>query len=101
MWPSNLKNIELCGGMNFTELWMLKERMDAGHVKMLLPPEKTWKDDGRYNTLYGDESGTYCICTCGLHGGAPGGNDEWCSITRINKLTESHASALVSGWPYA
>lgn len=101
MWPGNLKSIELCGGMNFTELWMLKERMVAGHIKMLQQPEKAWPErNGRWNTLYGDESGTWCICTEGIHGVGPHQNTDYCNITRINKLTTEHASKLLSGWPY-
>jgi len=95
MWPRDLKSIELSAGMNFTELWMVKERFDAGHLKMLQEPERVWNGPGRYYTLYGDEAGTYCFCTDGIQCGAP-----YCVITRINKLTKEHASHILSGWPY-
>lgn len=96
MWPADLKSIELRGGINFTELWMIKERFDAGHLKSLAPPEAVWQHNGRYNALYGDEAGTYCFCTEGS--GSP--LHEYVKVIRINKLTPEHASKLLSGWPY-
>ena len=92
MWPENLKSIELRGGMNFTELWMVKERFDAGHLKMLQTPEAVWDSTGRFYTLYGDEAGTYNFCTWGKPDNS--------TVTMINKLTPEHASHILSGWPY-
>lgn len=96
MWPADLKSIELRGGINFTELWMIKERFDAGHLKMLQEPEAAWNEAGRYYTMYGDEAGTYYFCTSGS--GSP--LYEYVQVTMINKLTPEHASKLLSGWPY-
>ncbi len=86
MWPADLKSIELRGGMNFTELWMVKERFDAGHLKMLKKPEPVWDSTGRYYTVYGDEAGAYTFCT---HG-APG------TVNMINKLTLKSASWILT-----
>jgi len=97
-----MTSIKLVGGINSTELWMIKERFEAGHLKMLQEPEKAWPENsGRYNTLFGDETGVYCFSTNGLYSAMPGShNSDWCSIIRINKLTSEHASQLLSGWPY-
>ena len=101
MWPGNLKSITLRGGMNSTELWMLKERMDAGNVKMLQAPEQAW-NAGAWHTLYGDGDVTYCICTAGQRPKKnPEPNDNALRIvTRVNKLTKEHADNLLAGWPW-
>lgn len=99
IWPGNLKSIELRGGMNETEMWMLKERMDAGGVKLLQGPDAAFGRAGQYHSLFGDEGGTYMIAT---HGN-PVKNDAfygWCFISLINKLDPATASKFLSGWPY-
>lgn len=100
IWPGRLDSIVLRGGMNETELWMLKERMDAGAIKMLKGPEQAFGGGGVYHSIMGDEGGTYVIQTQGN----PVGNDTidsaWCYISLVNKLTPEQASRFMSNWPY-
>lgn len=97
VWPGNLKSIELRGGMTSIEMWILKERMDAGLAKPLHSPEKLFGSSNKYYTIYGDNaSGVYTVCTIGN----PVGWVDACWITAINKLTIDQASRLLSGWPY-
>jgi hypothetical protein len=100
MWPSNLNDIKRCGGMSSTELWMVKEQYDAGIIKIIKEPERVVGKSGRYYAIVGSEAGIYAICTNGLFGGSMLDNPDWCTVTRINRLTEKQASRLLSCYPY-
>ena len=96
MWPENLKSIELVGDMNFTELWMLKERIDCGNAEMIGRPEKVFGREGRYYTIYASGEQAYTVLTHGAIGAHPGDDSGWCCVTRVNKISTARAQEILS-----
>jgi hypothetical protein len=99
MWPGNLKSIELVGDMNFTELWMLKERIDCGNAVIIDGPEKVFGKNGKYYTIYATGDQAYTVLTDGIHGGGQSISDDWCCVTRINKISVARVQEIRS-WKY-
>lgn len=95
IWPGNLESIDLPEGMTFTELWMIKEQIDAGVLRQLDEPERTFGAPDKWITLYGHETQTYSIITQGTPK-----NPNWCVVLKIVKLPQARAQQLLSGWPY-
>lgn len=98
MWPGNLESIELVGDMTFTELWMLKERIDSGIAPIIDGPEKAFGNNGRYYTIYACGDQAYTVCTNGIYGGQPG-DDQWCCVVRVNKISVARVAEIRS-WKY-
>ena len=99
MWPGNLESIKLVGDMTFTELWMLKERIDSGHAPIIDGPEKVFGKEGKYYTIYAVGDQAYTLLTHGTHGGCPGSDDDWCCVTRVNKISVDRVHQIRS-WHY-
>lgn len=99
MWPGNLESIELVGDMTFTELWMLKERIDCGNAPIIDGPEKVFGKEGRYYTVYGCGEQAYTVLTHGLHAGTPADNTNMCMVTRVNKISTARVDEIRS-WKY-
>ena len=100
MWPPDLKSVELVGGMNLTELWMLKERIDAGHAAVIDGPEPVFGKTGKYYTIFATGDQAYTVLTNGLFGAGQNGIDaEWCCVIRVNKISVARVHEIRS-WKY-
>ena len=97
MWPQDLNKVKRRGDLTITEIWFLKERMDAGVLNVVKRPERCHGDKGQYYTVYGAKDfETYVILT----EGNPESGEEWCIIIAVNKITAEQASRLLSCYPY-
>ena len=65
---------------------MIKERMDAGLITILVSPNKVFGKEGKYYTIFGQNNGDedseiYVVSTTGMFAATPKNNSEYCSIT--------------------